>query len=194
MSKTSVGGGQTEGANRRYAPPSANAVSEHEHILIETTSPEATAGPSPLASDGLNGVVTKTRNLTDWYLSLSRGARIPDRTWSADTPLFAAVLAVYSAIDRYLLIRIDLAREVSTARSRRQAPVAEQVARRAINAVVTILRTRGEGPEYVLVRLKEVLATLPRSEYDTWQAVREQVIRWAIESYYAPDLPAESGP
>jgi len=192
VSKTRVDAGQPEVASRRYAPPSPSGVSQHEHILIETYH-EPTPGASPLAADGMNGIVTKTRNLTDWYLSLSRGARIADRTWSADTPLFSAVLAVYSAIDRYLLIRIDLAREVSTARSRRQAPVAEQVARRAINAVVTILRTRGEGPEYVLVRLKEVLATLPRSEYDTWQAVREQVIRWAIESYYAPDPPAESG-
>lgn len=97
----------------------------------------------------------------------------------------AVMLDAQAAIGNYLVACVRIARGVPTRRLKLQAPILEQHAQRAIGHAVQILRTRGARPEYLLVRFKELLATLPRHDYDVWEDVRQQAVSWVIESYYA---------
>lgn len=110
--------------------------------------------------------------------------RLADGAWSADATLRRAMLDAHAAIAGYLLARIEVARGAPTRRLRLEAPVREEDAQRAILHLVRNLRARGARPEYLLVRFKELLATLPRQDYDVWDAVRQQTIQWVIEEYY----------
>ena len=110
--------------------------------------------------------------------------RIADRAWRADATLLTAMLNAHAAIADYLADRVSTARGAPTRRAKSEAPTLEQHAQRAIADAVQILRARGARPEYLLVRFKELVATLPRNEYDVWEAVRYQTIRWVIEDYY----------
>ena len=110
--------------------------------------------------------------------------RLVDRAWSADATLRRAMLDAHAAIASYLLTRTEVARGAPTRRLRLEAPVREEDAERAILHAVRSLRARGARPEYLLVRFKELLATLPRQDYDVWDAVRQQTIQWVIEEYY----------
>ncbi|HKW47938.1 MAG TPA: hypothetical protein VJN70_10850 [Gemmatimonadaceae bacterium] len=89
-----------------------------------------------------------------------------------------------AAVANYLIARVRIARGVPTRRLKLQAPILEQHAQRAIGQAVQILRTRGARPEYLLVQFKELIATLPRHDYDVWEDVRQQTSQWVIESYY----------
>jgi hypothetical protein len=117
--------------------------------------------------------------------ALEGRTRSDDRSWSSDTTLFSAVLAAHQTVSRYLRVRIDLGSSFSAAQSLTEARALQRDAHHAITGVVRVLRARGARPEYMLIRLKELIATLPRIDYDEWEALRCEVIRWAIEEYYA---------
>ena len=94
------------------------------------------------------------------------------------------MLAAHAAIARYLTARIDLDAGLIAPHVRMKAGKLIQNARRKVNETVEILRGRGAGPEYVLTRMKELLATLPRTDSTSFDRVRQEVIRWVIEEYY----------
>jgi hypothetical protein len=60
-------------------------------------------------------------------------------------------------------------------------------ARGTVSTIVRMLRARPTPPERVLIRVKELLASLPQNERAVMDSVRERLVRWAIEEYYRAD-------
>jgi len=113
--------------------------------------------------------------------------------WTSDASLFGAMLAAHAAIARYLFMRTELDRGAAAPPSGAQGTAAAEEVRAIVSYAVQMLRGRGAGPEYVLIRLREVLATLVGNDSRTTQRVRRQVMRWAVEEFYGP-LHARSTP
>lgn len=122
--------------------------------------------------------------LRDRKLKYCGTSRFAGESGTEGATLVTAMLEAHATIASYLLARIDAARGVPARHVRREALVREEDAQRAIRHVVRNFRARGARPEYLLIRFKELLATLPRHDYDVWDAVRQQTIQWVIEEYY----------
>lgn len=105
----------------------------------------------------------------------------------ARTAFDTAMLDAHAAVANYLVARVRMARGVPPRHLKLQAPILEQHAQRAIGNAVQILRARGGLPEALVIRFKELLAMLPRHDYDVWEDVRQQAVTWVIESYYGSD-------
>lgn len=101
--------------------------------------------------------------------------------------LTAAVLQAKAATERYVQIGRECARTVDEARELRAAAheVRDEL-RSVVTAYVAVLRTNGDPPERVVRLVKDAVdessLMLPLDEH---QALREEVVRWAVDAYYA---------
>ena len=113
--------------------------------------------------------------------------RDPDQQRVLIQRLASAALRAKAATERYVQIRRECDRTVAEARELRAAAQdLRKGLRSVVTAYVSVLRTNGDPPDRVVRLVKDAVEesnlALPLGEQ---RALREEVVRWAIEAYYA---------